>query len=81
MKDSLTHTPANCWQVYSNEEQREAIQDFAARYIDFLNRCKTERESTRRIRDLAKEAGFTDNPSDPAFYRVLKDKSIILVRR
>ncbi len=81
MKDSLTHTPKNCWQVYSEPDQREAIRDFAAGYIAFLTQCKTERETVRRIRDLASEAGFTDNSSDPAFYRVFKDKSIILVRR
>ncbi|MCF8029735.1 MAG: aminopeptidase [Desulfohalobiaceae bacterium] len=81
MSHTLKHTPANCWQVYSSQEQRKAISDFAVRYIDFITQCKTERETVRWIRDRAREAGFSDDPQSPAFYRVLKDKSIILVRR
>ena len=81
MNDTLKHTPANCWQVYASQEEREAISDFATRYIDFITQCKTERETVRWIRDRAREAGFSDDPQAPAFYRMLKDKSIILVRR
>lgn len=81
MSSELEHSQKSCWQIYDSQEQRQTIQDMASSYLDFLGRCKTERETVRWIRDRAIQAGFSDRPGDGAFYRVFKDKSLVLVRR
>ena len=42
---TLAHTSRNCWEVYNNRKDEKAMDALAARYIDFLSRCKTERET------------------------------------
>ena len=43
-KTELEYSARNCWDVYSSPADRKAVEVCAAGYMDFLSRCKTERE-------------------------------------
>ena len=50
----------NAWEKYPQGEKRNEVFAFAEDYRKFISECKTERECTTYIYDLAKEAGFID---------------------
>ena len=50
----------NAWAKYPQGEKRDTVFAFAEEYRKFISECKTERECTTYIYDLAKEAGFVD---------------------
>ncbi len=50
----------NAWEKYPQGEKRDAVLAFGEDYRKFISDCKTERECTTYIYDLAKEAGFID---------------------
>ena len=50
----------NAWEKYPQGEKKDALMAFAEEYRKFISVCKTERECTTYIYDLAKEAGFVD---------------------
>ena len=50
----------NAWVKYPQGEKRDAVFAFAEDYRKFISACKTERECTTYVYDLAKEAGFID---------------------
>ena len=50
----------NAWEKYPQGEKRNEVFAFAEDYRKFISVCKTERECTTYIYDLAKEAGFID---------------------
>ena len=45
------------WSKYTDED-KEALEKLSAGYIDFISRCKTERESVVEAIKLAEEAGY-----------------------
>lgn len=47
----------SCWIKYDAKET-EACMNYAAGYMDFISRCKTERECTDGIVEMAKKAGY-----------------------
>lgn len=49
----------NAWLTMEEEEKRRAFE-FAAGYIEFLNRAKTERETATFIERAVREQGFLD---------------------
>ena len=55
---TLAHTSRNCWEVYNNRKDEKAMDALAARYIDFLSRCKTERETIAYVEERLAKAGF-----------------------
>ena len=50
----------NAWLKYPQGEKRDEVFSFAEDYRKFISVCKTERECTSYVYDLAKEAGFVD---------------------
>ncbi len=50
----------NAWAKYPQGEKRDVVFAFAEEYRKFISECKTERECTTYVYDLAKEAGFVD---------------------
>ena len=49
----------NAWLTYSKNDRKE-LMELSDRYIDFLSRCKTERECVREAVSMAKKAGYRD---------------------
>ena len=55
-KDKKKELP---WSSYS-EEQKQELENLSKGYIEFLTKCKTERESVREIIRQAEAAGYED---------------------
>jgi len=83
LKPELEHTSRNCWDVYASAVDRKALAACADSYMRFLSTCKTERETIDYVLDAVKKAGFSETlaASTKAYARVLRGKSILLVRR
>lgn len=81
MTDSLEYNPKSCWEIFADAKQRADMDDMAARYLDFLTRCKTERETIEWAEMMALKAGFSEDISSDRYYRILRGKSMLLARR
>ena len=49
----------NAWLSYSKNDRKE-LNDLCESYMDFLSRCKTERECVKEIVSMAVKAGYKD---------------------
>ena len=49
----------NAWKSY-NKTELKALNKLNSGYIDFLSKCKTERECVKEILKQAKAAGYQD---------------------
>jgi len=82
---SLEHQSESCWEVYCSPKDRAAMDKLAARYLEFLTACKTERETMVYTRGRLLKAGFIESPDGaftaPASFRVLKGKTIFIARK
>ncbi len=58
LKKVLFYQSENGAETMADDEIREA-DSFCAGYMDFLNRCRTEREAVDFFEEKAREAGFT----------------------
>ena len=58
LKKALFYQSQNGAETMADDEIREA-DSFCAGYMDFLNRCRTEREAVDFFEEKAREAGFT----------------------
>ena len=81
MKDNLIYKKKN---VFEENADKSSIFEISDRYIDFLNKCKTERKCTAFFKAEAEKHGFKPldfkaslNPGDK-FYSVNRNKSIFI---
>ena len=74
-------TSRNCWEVYSGAKNANAVKELAVQYVDFLTRCKTERETVAYVRERLKKAGYVENGKGDAIFRVLYGKTIFAACR
>lgn len=83
LKDELFYSPEHA--AFTCEDgEIETADSFCGDYIDFLNRCKTEREVAAYVKALAEENGFIPfdpdgsyEPGDKVYYDN-KGKALIL---
>jgi aspartyl aminopeptidase len=80
-KKTLEYTPKSCWEIYDGTEHAQAMDDLARRYLDFLSRCKTEREVTDYVVERATAAGFTGDFSSDAVVLPFRGKAVFLARK
>lgn len=78
---TLAFTPRNCWEIYNSPKDDKAIQALAERYIDFLSRCKTERETVDYVKERLARAGYSENLKNDKFMRDLHGKTVFVARR
>lgn len=81
MSTNFEWKPRNCWDVYDTEAHRAAMDELAGRYIDFLSRCKTERETVAWVREQVAARGFGDDFNGSAVVRDLRGKTVFLARK
>ncbi|SDL57775.1 Aspartyl aminopeptidase [Maridesulfovibrio ferrireducens] len=81
MNKMLEHKTKSCWELFQDEEHQLAMDDLSARYIDFLSRCKTERETIKYVEEVLLEAGFDDYIGSDNCFRSFKDKTIFIARK
>ena len=83
LKEKLFDKKECGWKKISEDEKKKAFE-VSDKYMDFLNRSKTEREFVKSAKELANENGFKDlmefeslNPGDKIYF-VNRDKSMYL---
>ena len=57
LKESLLMAPKNGYTTMTSE-QREEMNAYCRRYMDFMDACKTEREATAWAVEEAEKLGF-----------------------
>ncbi len=82
LKDSeIVYSPKSCFDVFRGESFQRKIDDLAVEYLEFLSHCKTERETVRWIELECNKKMIGEDVGSSCFYRTLKEKTIVLVRR
>ena len=83
LKEKLFKNNKSGWETVDSEK-RNKIEDISTKYMNFLNRAKTEREFIKRARELANNNGYRDimefetlKPGDKIYY-VNREKSMYL---
>ena len=80
LRKKLSYERKLFWDVASSKEQEAAFK-FSEGYKTFLDFCKTEREATFFVENIAKEHGFKEilkNGSDRKIYKTAHGKNIIM---
>ena len=82
-KEKLFKNNKSGWETVDSEK-RNKIEDISTKYMNFLNRAKTEREFIKRARELANNNGYRDimefetlKPGDKIYF-VNREKSMYL---
>lgn len=78
---TLEFTSRNCWEIYNSPKNAKAMQALGARYIDFISRCKTERETVEYVKERLTGAGYSDNLKSDKYMRALHGKTVFIARR
>ena len=81
MRMTLEFTSRNCWETYDSPKDAKALQALAVRYIDFISRCKTERETVEYVKERLAKAGYSDSLKNDKFMRDLHGKTVFVARR
>ena len=83
LKEKLFKNNKSGWEIVDSEK-RNKIEDISTKYMNFLNRAKTEREFIKRARELANNNGYRDimefetlKPGDKIYF-VNREKSMYL---
>ena len=83
LKEKLFKNNKSGWETVDSEK-RNNIEDISTKYMNFLNRAKTEREFIKRARELANNNGYRDimefetlKPGDKIYF-VNREKSMYL---
>ncbi|RXF76067.1 aminopeptidase [Desulfovibrio sp. DS-1] len=79
--DKLDFETTSCWEAYASDEHQAAMRELADRYVDFLSRCKTERETVDYVVTRLRAAGYTENFAHDKVYRVFKGKTVFIARK
>jgi len=69
--DKLDFETTSCWEAYASDEHQAAMRELADRYVDFLSRCKTERETVDYVVSRLRAAGYTENFAHDKVYNRL----------
>lgn len=80
-KDTLAYELTSAWEVYGKGKHRKEMDAFAKRYMEFLTRCKTERKVMDYVREKVEAAGFVEDFTADACFRVTRGKSCFLARK
>ena len=81
MDEVLKHKAASCWERYTASDDRAAMDLLANEFLDFLTRCKTERETIAWVAEQAAACGFSDDLRQDLVILPFRSKAAILARR
>ena len=76
--EKLAFTPRNCWEVYESASDKKAMEALAVRYIDFLSRCKTERETVAYVQERLAKAGYAEGKGKDKLMVTLHGKTLFV---
>ncbi|MFP4316212.1 MAG: aminopeptidase [Desulfovibrionales bacterium] len=81
MPCELEFSAKNCWDIYGGPEHEKAMDELALDYVQFLSRCKTERETVEYVLETAREQGFAHQPEHGRYIKSARGKTVMLIRR
>ncbi len=73
--------PKSCWDTFTRPKDRDAAYALADRYIAFMSRCKTERETVDYARERLQAAGFAEKGKAGNIFRTLQGKTLFAMSR
>ncbi|MDL2285264.1 aminopeptidase [Desulfovibrio sp. OttesenSCG-928-F07] len=79
--NNFEFTSKSCWEVYNTPADKKKIEALAKRYIDFLTRCKTERETVDYVMEALKSKGFSQDAKSGKFMRPIQGKAVFIARK
>ncbi|MDR0466664.1 MAG: aminopeptidase [Deltaproteobacteria bacterium] len=77
----LAYKPQSAWERYASPRERKAMDALAARYLDFLTNCKTERETIAHALRFLQKAGYGDGVEGDLLVRPFKGKALFAARK
>ena len=80
MENALAYKPKNIWES-ADAGTRKDMAALAQRYVDFLTRCKTERETVAYVRERLAAQGYTEDFAHERVMRPLRGKALFAARR
>ena len=85
MSENTQKNPAykgkNAWKVYGDSNRLDDVYAFVDGYIDFLNHCKTERETVAFCEKTLRAHGFGDDPKGKRYLKTLRGKCLFAFRK
>ncbi len=79
--NNIEYSPRSCFEVFKEELLHSEIEECTNEYVEFLSSCKTERETVHWIEKLCQKESIGQDIKENCFYRTLKEKTIVLVRK
>jgi aspartyl aminopeptidase len=80
-KKNLEYELKSAWEVYSSKKDIKAMDNLAARYVEFLSSCKTENLVMDYVRKKVEKAGFVDDLTASQAFRFNRNKTCFLARK
>ncbi|MBQ9406928.1 MAG: aminopeptidase [Desulfovibrio sp.] len=80
MTPHLAYKPKNIWE-HADAKTRNNMAALAQRYMDFLTRCKTERETVAHVRQRLLDNGYQEDFGTDRVFRCLRGKALFAARR
>ncbi len=78
----LNYKPTSCWERYaSTPEEQKALMKLAKRYVKFLSRCKTERETIDYVVEVLAGHGITEGVHKDVALMPFRHKTLFVARR
>lgn len=81
MNEELKHKAVSCWERYGTSTDKGAMDVLAGEFLDFLTRCKTERETVTWVVDQAGICGFSEDLRQDLVIIPFRSKAVLLARR
>ncbi len=79
---NLEYKPKSCWEQYaSSSSGQKSVMKLATRYIDFLSRCKTERETINYALERLAAHGFVEGVHKDKALQSFRNKALLVVKR
>ena len=81
MDEVLKYAAKSCWERYGSDGDRARMDALADEFLEFLTRCKTERETIAWVLEQGAAAGFSAGLSDGLAMIPFRSKALLLARR
>lgn len=79
MKNDPAYKAKSAWEHYESDENRQKIMNFSHEYIDFISKCKTERETIAEVAKILAKAGFSEDWRNGKVMAPLRGKALFAV--
>lgn len=79
MENDPAYKAKSAWEHYESDEDRQKVMKFSREYIDFISKCKTERETIAEVAKILAKAGFSEDWQNDKVMAPLRGKALFAV--